>query len=80
MGAEEGLEDQPCLEPDERGPLPGGRVRVVEIMATGTNGGAQEHVFSLATRLNPTATTSGSSRSPTAAAFAGCRRPASKPR
>jgi glycosyltransferase involved in cell wall biosynthesis len=52
MGAEEGLEDQPCLEPDERGPLPGGRVRVVEIMATGTNGGAQEHVFSLATRLN----------------------------
>ena len=53
MGAEEGLEGQPCLEPDERGPLPGGRVRVVEVMATGTNGGAQEHVFSLATRLNP---------------------------
>ncbi len=40
-------------EQDERGPLPGGRVRVVEVMATGTNGGAQEHVFSLASRLNP---------------------------
>jgi len=26
----------------------------VEVMATGTNGGAQEHVLSLATRLNPT--------------------------
>jgi glycosyltransferase involved in cell wall biosynthesis len=50
----DGHEDaEPCLEPDERGPLPGGRVRVVEVMATGTNGGAQEHVFSLATRLNP---------------------------
>ena len=28
------------------------RVRVVEILATGTNGGAQEHVFSLMTRLD----------------------------
>ena len=28
------------------------RVRVVEILATGTNGGAQEHLFSLLTRLD----------------------------
>jgi glycosyltransferase involved in cell wall biosynthesis len=58
MGADEGHDghdghEEPCLEADERGPLPGGRVRVVEVMATGTNGGAQEHVFSLASRLNP---------------------------
>ncbi len=44
----------PCLEPVERPALPGGRVRVVEIVATGTNGGAQEHVFGLLTRLDPT--------------------------
>jgi glycosyltransferase involved in cell wall biosynthesis len=44
---------EPCLEPSLREPLEGGRVRVVEVMATGTNGGAQEHVFSLVTRLNP---------------------------
>lgn len=42
-----------CLEPEERDPLEGGRVRVVEVMATGTNGGAQEHVYSLVTRLDP---------------------------
>jgi glycosyltransferase involved in cell wall biosynthesis len=29
-------------------------VRVVEVVATGTNGGAQEHVFGLLTRLDPT--------------------------
>ncbi len=28
-----------------RTPLAGGRVRVVEVLATGTNGGAQEHVY-----------------------------------
>jgi glycosyltransferase involved in cell wall biosynthesis len=50
MGDEETTE--PCLETDGRDPLPGGRVRVVEVMATGTNGGAQEHVFSLACRLH----------------------------
>ena len=43
----------PCLEPASRPAIPGGRVRVVEILATGTNGGAQEHVFSLLTRLDP---------------------------
>ncbi|MFZ5853233.1 MAG: glycosyltransferase [Chloroflexota bacterium] len=45
--------DDPCLEPAERAPLPDGcRVRVVEVLATGTNGGAQEHVYSLVARLD----------------------------
>jgi glycosyltransferase involved in cell wall biosynthesis len=44
-----------CLQPVERASLPGpNRVRVVEILATGTNGGAQEHVYSLVTSLDPT--------------------------
>ena len=54
MGAEQGIVEgiaEPCLEHHQRDPIPGGRVRVVEIMATGTNGGAQEHVFALASRL-----------------------------
>ena len=43
----------PCLAPIEHFPLPGPkRVRVVEILATGTNGGAQEHLFGLMTRLD----------------------------
>jgi glycosyltransferase involved in cell wall biosynthesis len=42
----------PCLEPATRPVVPGGRVRVVEILATGTNGGAQEHVFGLLTRID----------------------------
>jgi glycosyltransferase involved in cell wall biosynthesis len=34
-------------------PVPGSRrVRVVQVMATGTNGGAQEHVYNLARRLD----------------------------
>jgi len=45
--------EEPCLEQSDRQPLDGGRVRVAEVMATGTNGGAQEHVYSLVTRLNP---------------------------
>jgi glycosyltransferase involved in cell wall biosynthesis len=45
----------PCLAPLEHFPMPGPkRVRVVEILATGTNGGAQEHVFGLMTRLDTT--------------------------
>jgi glycosyltransferase involved in cell wall biosynthesis len=44
---------EPCLDRTPREPIDGGRVRVVEVMATGTNGGAQEHVYSLVTRLNP---------------------------
>jgi len=43
----------PCLEPVQRPVVPGGRIRVVEVLATGTNGGAQEHVFGLLTRLDP---------------------------
>ena len=43
----------PCLTPLERPSAPGARrVRVVEVLATGTNGGAQEHLFSLVTRLD----------------------------
>jgi glycosyltransferase involved in cell wall biosynthesis len=42
-----------CLAPIEHFALPGpARVRVVEILATGTNGGAQEHAFSLMSRLD----------------------------
>jgi glycosyltransferase involved in cell wall biosynthesis len=45
--------DDPCLAPPMRALLPGAqRVRVVEVMATGTNGGAQEHVFNLISRLD----------------------------
>src|SRR5436190_1537739 len=48
------LGSDPCLVPVEHLELPTpGRVRVVEILATGTNGGAQEHLFSLMTRLDP---------------------------
>ncbi len=43
----------PCLTPVPRAPLPGGRrVRVVEVLATGTNGGAQEHLYNLVTRID----------------------------
>jgi glycosyltransferase involved in cell wall biosynthesis len=44
---------EPCIDATERPPLPAGRrVRVVEVMATGTNGGAQVHVYSLLARLD----------------------------
>ena len=33
---------------------PADRIRVVEILATGTNGGAQEHLFGLLTRIDRT--------------------------
>ncbi len=42
----------PCLEPLATPAVAGGRVRVVEILATGTNGGAQEHLFALLSRLD----------------------------
>jgi len=42
----------PCLEPLDSPAVAGGRVRVVELLATGTNGGAQEHLFSLLSRLD----------------------------
>jgi glycosyltransferase involved in cell wall biosynthesis len=45
----------PCLTPVDRLPLSSrNRVRVVEVLATGTSGGAQEHVYSLMTRLDTT--------------------------
>ncbi|MBI3745956.1 MAG: hypothetical protein HY264_05430, partial [Chloroflexi bacterium] len=49
------LLDDPCFRPVKRLPLPRGRerVRVVELLATGTNGGAQEHVYGLLTRIDP---------------------------
>ena len=51
MGAP--LPGDPCVKPKDRSPVPGGRpVRIVELLATGTNGGAQEHVYSLLSRLD----------------------------
>ena len=45
----------PCLAPIEHFPLPGpARVRVVEILATGTIRGAQEHLFGLMSRIDQT--------------------------
>lgn len=48
------LVDDPCYQPVLRLPLPGGRdrIRVVELLATGTNGGAQEHVYNLISRID----------------------------
>ncbi len=47
------LPGDPCADPMVHLPVPGPRkVRVVEVMATGTNGGAQEHVFNLVNRLD----------------------------
>ncbi len=43
----------PCLEVVERPALTGDRIRVVEVLATGSNGGAQEHLFALTTRIDP---------------------------
>ena len=45
----------PCFTPGQRSQLPGqGRVRVVEVLATGSNGGAQESVISLLSRVDRT--------------------------
>jgi glycosyltransferase involved in cell wall biosynthesis len=48
------LANDPCFEPVIRLPLPASRsrIRVVELLATGTSGGAQEHVYNLVTRLD----------------------------
>jgi glycosyltransferase involved in cell wall biosynthesis len=43
----------PCLTPLDRPTPPGGRIRIVEVLATGTSGGAQEHLYSLVTRIDP---------------------------
>jgi len=51
MGAPGPLD--PCLELVDRPSLAGGRrIRVVQILATGTNGGAQEHLYGLVTRMD----------------------------
>ena len=42
----------PCVESAPRPVVPGGRVRVLELLATGSNGGAQEHVCSLIGRID----------------------------
>jgi glycosyltransferase involved in cell wall biosynthesis len=43
----------PCFELVARPKLGAGRrIRVVEVLATGTNGGAQEHLYSLVTRMD----------------------------
>ena len=47
------LISDPCLDQPIRAPLSGGRrIRVVQLVATGSNGGAQEHVWSLLERLD----------------------------
>jgi len=48
------LTTDPCYEPVIRLPLPGSRdrIRVVELLATGSSGGAQEHLYNLVTRLD----------------------------
>ena len=43
----------PCVAPDDRGRLSAAsRIRVVEVLATGTNGGAQEHLYGLLSRID----------------------------
>lgn len=48
------LSSDPCFEPVVRLPLPSNRnrIRVVQLLATGTSGGAQEHVYNLVTRID----------------------------
>jgi len=48
------LSPDPCYPPPVRLPLPaeGRRTRVVELLATGTNGGAQEHLHTLVSRID----------------------------
>lgn len=42
----------PCFVPRRPSLRDRGRVRVVQLLATGTNGGAQEHVFNLVSRMD----------------------------
>ena len=53
-GVPSALAVDPCFQPITRLPLPGGRtkVRVVELVATGSSGGAQEHVANLVGRMD----------------------------
>ncbi|HLA16287.1 MAG TPA: glycosyltransferase [Candidatus Limnocylindrales bacterium] len=51
----ESRRSDPCLDPPVHLVLPGPpRVRVVEVMATGTSGGAQEHLYNLLSRIDRT--------------------------
>jgi glycosyltransferase involved in cell wall biosynthesis len=43
----------PCVTPLPRRNADRARIRVVEVLATGTSGGAQEHLFGLMSRLDP---------------------------
>ena len=52
--ADDGAADDPCAETGRaRPPCPAARSASWRVMATGTNGGAQEHVYSLVTRMDP---------------------------
>jgi glycosyltransferase involved in cell wall biosynthesis len=44
--------DDPCRPPAERRPFRGRALRVVEVMATGSHGGAQESVYNLLSRMD----------------------------
>src|SRR5262245_53035318 len=48
------LTSDPCFEPVIRLPLPGSRdrIRVVELLATGSSGGAQEHLYNLVSLID----------------------------
>jgi glycosyltransferase involved in cell wall biosynthesis len=48
------LTTDPCFEPVIRLPLPGSRdrIRVVELLATGSSGGAQEHLYNLVSLID----------------------------
>jgi glycosyltransferase involved in cell wall biosynthesis len=48
----EGVAPDPCWEPTRLPTAPRSRIRVVEVLATGTNGGAQESLYSLVTRMD----------------------------
>ena len=43
----------PCFEPRDPAPRRADRIRVVEVLATGSNGGAQEHLYGLLRRIDP---------------------------
>src|SRR5690349_22557918 len=52
-GMSKHLRHDPCLETVPRPTvISGDRIRVVEVLATGTSGGAQEHVFGLVNRID----------------------------
>lgn len=53
MGMGHPIRRDPCLEPVPQAATPrADRIRVVEVLATGTNGGAQEHLYGLVSRMD----------------------------